>query len=99
MRSSRWALAGLVVVALANTAAAQDIKVGKDVVEFYAGDELVTRYHTSGYAKPIFWPVYAPGKIPLTRAWPVDKSVETDSKDHVHQQSAWFVYGDVIPEG
>jgi hypothetical protein len=64
--------------------------------EFFIGDELVTRCHTSGFAKPIFWPVNAPGGVPLTRNYPPP---EGQAKDHPHQKSAWFCHGDVIPEG
>src|SRR5476649_731510 len=74
------------------------IKLGKDkgTFDFLIGDELITRYHTVGYSKPIFWPVNAPGDIPLTRNYPPP---EGQAKDHPHQKSAWFCHGDVIPEG
>jgi hypothetical protein len=68
----------------------------KTALDLYIGDELVTRYHTAGYAKPIFWPLNAPGGIPLTRNYPPP---EGQAKDHPHQKSAWFCHGDVIPEG
>jgi hypothetical protein len=77
------------------------------VWDFFIGDELVTRYDTGmaaqkdsptyrELAKPIFWPVNAPGGIPLTRNYPPP---EGQAKDHPHQKSAWFCHGDVIPEG
>ncbi len=72
------------------------IKSVKDAYEFYVGAELVTRYHAAGYAKPIFWPVNAPGGVPLTRNYPPP---EGQAADHPHQKSAWFCHGDVIPEG
>src|SRR5262245_29560599 len=75
------------------------IQVNEDRVDFSLGDELVTTYHTRGFSKPIFWPVSAPGGVPLTRAWPMEKGKEGESTDHVHQKSAWFCHGDVIPEG
>jgi hypothetical protein len=75
------------------------IKVGADAAEFLVGDELVTRYHFKGYDKPIFWPVFAPGHLRLTRDWPMVKDAKGQSTDHVHQRSAWFVHGDVIPDG
>ena|ERR1017187_2008429 len=69
----------------------------KSGIEFYVGDELVTRYHFRGdYAKPIFWPVNAPGGVPLTRNYPPPEGQATD---HPHQKSAWFCHGDVMPEG
>jgi len=72
------------------------IKLEKQVFEFYIGEELVTSYHTSGFAKPIFWPVNAPGGVPLTRNYPPPPGQATD---HPHQKSGWFCHGDVIPEG
>jgi hypothetical protein len=78
------------------------IKVDKDKVDFLAGDKLVTTYQISPtYAKPILWPVYAPGDIKVTRDWPMVplKEKESGSIDHIHQKSVWFCWGDVIPEG
>jgi hypothetical protein len=69
---------------------------GKDALDFTVGKELITRYHFHGFAKPIFWPVNAPGAVPLTRNYPPP---EGQAADHPHQKSAWFCHGDVIPEG
>lgn len=72
----------------------------KDTVEFKDGDKLVTRYHVGEpVAKPYFWPVHAPGEVPVTRPWPMVKGTPGETTDHVHQKSAWFCHGDVIPEG
>jgi hypothetical protein len=79
------------------------IKATDENIEFFAGKQLVTRYHKeSSVAKPYFWPlnVAAGDKlIPVTRAWPMEKGLPGESNDHVHQKSAWFCHGDVIPEG
>jgi hypothetical protein len=76
------------------------IEVKKDVIEFRAGKEVATRYHIGeSVAKPYFWPLTASNGVPVTRAWPMEKAQEGDSTDHVHQKSAWFCHGDVIPEG
>lgn len=76
------------------------IKKAKDALEFYVGDELVTRYLIGeDRPKPIFWPVNAPGGVPLTRSWPQEKAQPGEAIDHPHQQSAWFCHGDIIPEG
>jgi hypothetical protein len=75
------------------------IKVAGSHIDFLAGKELVGRCHIKEYAKPIFWPLHAPGEIPLTRSWPMDKTKAGESTDHPHQKSAWFCHGDVIPEG
>ncbi len=79
-----------------------DIKLTPDKnVVFYAGKELVGRYVIGpDVAKPYFWPLNAPGGVrTVTRAWPMVKGLEGESTDHVHQKSAWFCHGDVIPEG
>jgi hypothetical protein len=69
-------------------------------IEFRAGKELVTRYHIGAeVAKPFFWPVNAPGELAVTRGWPMQKGLPAEKTDHVHQKSAWFCHGDVIPEG
>ena len=72
----------------------------KDVLEFRIGKEMVTRYHIGeAVAKPYFYPMNAPGEIPVTRAWPMVKGAPKETTDHIHQKSAWFCHGDVIPEG
>jgi hypothetical protein len=78
------------------------IKVTKSWVDFLVGDKLVSRYHYAdewGQVKPIFWPVNAPGGLPVTRGWPMQPARPGGSTDHPHQRSAWFCHGDVIPEG
>ena len=72
----------------------------KNGIEFTAGDALVTRYMIAeGIAKPYFWPLNAPGNVAVTRGWPMQKGLAEETTDHVHQKSAWFCHGDVIPEG
>jgi hypothetical protein len=69
----------------------------KDAIDLMVGDELVARYHYGpNYEKPIFWPMNAPGGVPLTRNYPPPAG---QADDHPHQKSAWFCHGDVIPEG
>src|SRR5262249_50546522 len=71
-----------------------------DHLDFRAGKSLVARYHVGAeVAKPYFWPVNAPGGLAVTRGWPMTKAEPGEQTDHVHQKSAWFCHGDVIPEG
>jgi hypothetical protein len=102
----RWYVCGLIVTLTAGTATAQqgrkalELKVAKDDVQWLIGNDLVTDYRLHGYPRPIFWPVNAPGGLPLTRAWPMEKTIPPGgSSDHVHQKSLWFCHGDVIAEG
>src|SRR5438874_7038659 len=84
-------------------ATAADVSITKtsDAVEFKAGPTVVARYHVGqAVAKPYLWPVLAPGNVPVTRTWPIEKGAPGDATtDHPHQKSAWFCHGDVIPEG
>jgi hypothetical protein len=79
-----------------------DIKTGPDnqYLDFLIDGKLAGRYHIAPtVAKPYFWPLNAPGQVPVTRAWPMEKGAAGESTDHPHQKSAWFCHGDVIPEG
>jgi hypothetical protein len=76
------------------------IDVNKSFVEFRSGSELVSRYfHAPAVAKPFFWPLNAPGTASVTRGWPMEQPEPGELVDHIHQKSAWFCHGDVIPEG
>ncbi|HEX5272615.1 MAG TPA: PmoA family protein [Gemmataceae bacterium] len=77
------------------------IEAKKGVLEFKVGKDLVTRYHVGeSVAKPYFWPLTAANGAVVTRAWPMEQPAPPGgSTDHVHQKSAWFCHGDVIPEG
>jgi hypothetical protein len=93
-------LAALPAAPAQETGTGLSVKKGEDALEFYAGGELVTRYLTAPtWAKPIFWPLNAPGGVPLTRDWPMVKGRPGESIDHIHQKSAWFCHGDILPEG
>jgi hypothetical protein len=104
-RLSEWTAFMLGWVLLAAPARAGEGAVGIEVhdgqeIVLRAGKEVVTRYHIApSVAKPYFWPLNAPGGLPLTRSWPMDPDAPGEAKDHVHQKSAWFCHGDVIPEG
>ncbi len=70
------------------------------VIRFQSGTELVTEYHIAPeVAKPYFYPLLAKGGVPVTRDWPMKVGEDKESRDHVHQKSGWFCYGDIVPEG
>ena len=100
---SRYALVIPLLAAIVSRApAAEPVTVtkGKESIEFRVGKALVARYHIAPtVAKPYFWPMNAPGDIPVTRGWPMVTGEPLETKDHPHQKSAWFCHGDVIPEG
>ena len=80
--------------------ASATLKVHKNKIEFFTDKNEAAIYeYGPELAKPYFWPLLASNGKPVTRSWPMTKAVPGGSKDHPHQKSAWFTYGDVIPEG
>jgi hypothetical protein len=99
----RW-LSSLALLAVPAVSPAADVTIekGKDAVEFRAGQTVVAKYHVApAVAKPYLWPILAPNGVPVTRGWPLEPTLPkpVGTTDHVHQKSAWFCHGDVIPEG
>jgi hypothetical protein len=96
----RSAVMLLTAVAGFGLAAPPASPLGEGVIaDIRCGDALVSKLHGGADGdKPYLWPLLAPGEVPVTRAWPMDKA-GAKSTDHVHQKSAWFCHGDVIPEG
>lgn len=99
------------VVAAADPRATAAVSADGFAVEFKADGELVTRSVHSGkvrvekgtgtkpLAKPYYYPLNAPGQVPVTRDWPLKTGTPGETTDHFHQKSLWFCHGDVIPEG
>lgn len=76
------------------------VKVNNGVIEFTDGSKVAGKYHYGkDVAKPYFYPLNAPPEVTVTRGWPMVKGLPKETTDHVHQKSAWFCHGDVIPEG
>jgi hypothetical protein len=76
------------------------IVVSKKQIDLKSFGAVVASYVIDpSAAKPYFWPMYAMPGYSVTRAWPMVRDAKGEDKDHVHQRSAWFCHGDVIPEG
>lgn len=96
-------LGALVSLAVGDVAPVE-IAVTSDHIDFRAGKEIVGRYQYASataapFAKPYLWPLYGPGRVLMTRDWPMEKNSPGGSTDHPHQKSVWFCHGDVIPDG
>lgn len=88
------------IAALAPAADPVSAKKIDGIIEFKVGDAVFTKYHVGkDVAKPYFYPIAAPNGAVVTRGWPMVKGLPDETTDHVHQKSAWFCHGDVIPEG
>jgi hypothetical protein len=58
-------------------------------------DELFCEVDYRTHAKPIVYPIYAPGQIPMTRDYPMKRGTAFEETDHPHHKSMWFGHGDV----
>lgn len=64
-------------------------------IEVRIDGALFTQYwYRDVPARPYFWPVHAPGDVPVTRAYPM-ATVDGEVQDHPHQRSLYFAFGDV----
>jgi hypothetical protein len=110
MRTGSRLVLPALCVSFLTTAAAQEEKkafvpakatINGNLVVFRDGAEEAAVYGFGGdLAKPILWPLLAPNGKAITRDWPMRPAPPGSPKeDHPHQKSAWFTYGDIIPEG
>lgn len=54
------------------------------------GDQEFTTFDFGAYNKPIFYPIYGPGQIGMTRNWPMNDEVPGEAHDHPHHKSMWI---------
>ncbi len=60
-----------------------------------AGGNPFTSVITSGFARPVLYPLITASGSRLTRDFPFSEDTAGESKDHPHHQSLWFAHGDV----
>lgn len=70
-----------------------EIQSSDGVLDVNTNGMLFARYH-SGETKPYWHPVIGPTGAPFTRAYPMAE-VEGEPRDHPHQRSLWFTFGDI----
>ena len=66
------------------------IAFAKSEVNVKIGDDLFTTFVFGKYDKPIFYPVFGPNQIGMTRNWPMKDGEPGESHDHPHHKSIWF---------
>lgn len=59
------------------------------------GEPFAVYRYTGVEARPYFWPVLAPGGIPVTRAYPMRSDVPGETTDHRHHRSLYIAHGSV----
>jgi hypothetical protein len=76
------------------------VQVDKDRIDFLVGKEVVTSYQIKkDWPRPFLWPLNTIGRLRTTRNYPMTKDTPDEDIDHNHHRSAWFAYGDIVPEG
>jgi hypothetical protein len=71
---------------------------GVEIAEVEAGADvkidgvLFTTYQTHNGPKPYLWPIIGPSDTPMTRAFPMDKKVKGELRDHIHHRGLWFTF-------
>jgi hypothetical protein len=71
------------------------LEAKEDRIAIRIGQEEFTNYWYRGVpARPYFWPVLAPGGVPVTRAYPM-RDVEGEVQDHPHHRSLYVAFGEV----
>lgn len=68
---------------------------GAEIAIAVDGEPFTVYRYADVPARPFFWPVLAPGGIPVTRSWPMSEDVPGETRDHRHHRSFYFAYGDV----
>lgn len=61
------------------------------------GKPFTTYYYAASQFKPYFYPLRAADGLVVTRHFPMDPAFpgEEKDRDHPHQKSSWFTFGDV----
>jgi hypothetical protein len=58
------------------------------------GEPFTTYHYSNDNKKPFLWPVYAEGKVSITRDWPMDPQAP-GGPDHPHHKGIWSSYGNL----
>lgn len=86
-------------LALAASAAAADrgftVTERDDRVVITVDGQPFTEYRFKDTPRPYFYPLLAPGGVPLTRNFPMSRDRTDEDQDHPHHRSLWYAHGDV----
>jgi len=66
----------------------------KDQLLLACGVVLQPYNYSNDNKKPFLWPVYAEGKVSITRDWPMDPN-DKAMTDHPHHKGIWTAYGNL----
>ncbi len=87
-------LAGLTLWPTAKLPAQVELKRDGDKTIVALDGDPFTEYDPTRWKKPVFYPVYGPDNVTMTRNFPM-KRVPGEADDHPHHKSIWFAHGDV----
>jgi hypothetical protein len=73
-----------------------EVRHEQEALALFEDDRYLARYVYAGVpARPYFYPILAPGGVPVTRSYPMRDDVPGERHDHPHHRSMWIAYGDV----
>lgn len=67
-------------------------KAGDNNVLVHLDGRPFTAFDYRSYAKPIFYPIYGPPHIGMTRNWPMTDVATGEAHDHPHHKSMWIAH-------
>jgi hypothetical protein len=72
-----------------------ELKESEAGVDVTIDGVFFTTYQTHNGPKPYLWPIIGPSGTPMTRAFPMDKKVKGELRDHIHHRGMWFTFDKV----
>lgn len=91
----------LAIASAISASSAQDapitiVKQAADRVQVKVGDQVFTELlFGADRSKPVLYPIYGPGQIPMVRDYPFKDTTKGEKHDHPHHESLWYTHGDV----
>ena len=95
---TRFIAVPFIAISVPLNAQGAEIKISKatDKVIVKVGDQTFTELlFGNDRSKPVLYPIFGPGQIPMTRDFPFHKNTEGEKHDHPHHESLWYTHGDV----
>lgn len=92
----------LLIISLVSTLLSSAVFAAEIQIKEVDGDyqvhidgKLFTAYKFEKLRMPCFYPIHAPGEIPMTRKYPLEEARPGEASDHPHHTSLWYAHGDV----
>ena len=58
--------------------------------QIFDGEELFAGYISDSNGRPSIYPIHSPSGLAMTRQYPIEEALPSETKDHPHHRSMWF---------